>query len=175
MGRSIDGVLSRESLDSYLTDSYARAAAYSYRVAGAFPGFHDIYQEAGVSASYGRLDAADGDTLRHTLDLALASDPDVVQLITWNDYGEGTTLEPTRETGYAYLEIVQAARRASIEPGFAFTANDIRLPERLLALRRDRAALPYARDLDATFAAIAAGDADLARSILDALEKQLAP
>ena len=175
MGRSIDGVLSPESLDAYLTDSYARAGAYSYRVAGAFPGFHDIYKEAGVSESYGRLDAADGDTLRHTLDLALASDPDVVQLITWNDYGEGTMLEPTRETGYTYLEIIQAARRASIEPGFAFTADDLRLPERLLALRRDRAALRFAPDLDAAFAALVAGDAALARSILDAVEQRLAP
>lgn len=175
MGRSIDGILSRESLDDYLVQSNANAEAYSYRVAGAFPGFRDIYKEAGVSASYGRLDAADGDTLRHTLELALQSDPDVVQLITWNDYGEGTAIEPTRETGYTYLEIIQAARRASSEPGFAFIADDLRLPERLLALRRDRSALRYARDLDAVFSAIQAADAPLARAILDAIEKTVVP
>lgn len=175
MGRSIDGVLSRESLDDYLAQSYANAEVYAYRVAAAFPGFHDIYNEVGVSAGYGRLDAADGDTLRHTLGLALQSDPDVVQLITWNDYGEGTAIEPTREAGYTYLEIIQATRRASIEPGFAFTTDDLRLPERLLALRRDRSALRYARDLDAAFAAIVAADAPLARTILDAIEKNVVP
>ena len=31
----------------------------------------------------------------------------MVQLITWNDYGEGTMIEPTMEFGYTMLEHVQ--------------------------------------------------------------------
>ena len=175
MWLSTGGVLTREALDGYLGGSYARTAGDPYRVAGAFPGFHDFYSEAGVSNSYGYLDALSGDTLQHTLDLALASDPDVVQLITWNDYGEGTAIEPTRETGYHYLEIVQAARRSGIDPAFAFGPEDLGLAERLLALRRDRAGLVHAAELDAAFAAIVSGDADLARLLLDAIPSTPTP
>ena len=59
----------------------------------------------------------------------------LVQLVTWNDYGEGTIFEPTYESGYQALEIVQEARRKEA-PGFVFTAEDLRLPVRLLELRR---------------------------------------
>ena len=32
---------------------------------------------------------------------------DYLQLVTWNDFGEGTIFEPTLETGYTYLKTVQ--------------------------------------------------------------------
>ena len=33
--------------------------------------------------------------------------PPSVQISTWNDYGEGTIIEPTKEFKYQYLEILQ--------------------------------------------------------------------
>lgn len=44
--------------------------------------------------------------LRSTLDLALASRPEIVQIVTWNDFNEGTVIEPTRETGFQYLDAI---------------------------------------------------------------------
>jgi hypothetical protein len=99
------------TLQEYLERFYRNAQRRDLIVGSAFPGFYDIYQEAGVHSSYGHLDAHDGKTLRYTLDLALAQNPDIVQLVTWNDYGEGTTIEPTIEYGYQYLEMIQAARQ----------------------------------------------------------------
>jgi hypothetical protein len=155
-------------LESYLERFYRNAQRRDFIVGSAFPGFFDIYAEADVRSSYGYLSARNGDTLRETLDMALAQNSEIVQLVTWNDYGEGTTLEPTIEYGYQYLEIVQEARQ-KLDGGFAPTADDLQLPMRLLQLRR-----AYAGDadinaqLDNVFSAIIAGDLATAREILDA-------
>ena len=45
-------------------------------------------------------------TFEATLDLALQR-TDNVQVATWNDYGEGTIIEPTDEFQYQYLTILQ--------------------------------------------------------------------
>ena len=163
-----DGVLSQEALDNYLTSFYRKAQRWDYLVAAAFPGFQDIYKEAGISTEARYLDPRDGDTFRLTLGMALDQGPDVIQLITWNDYGESTSIEPTEEFGYRYLEVVQEARRATDRAGFRFAADDLRLPLRLFQLRQKHAndAEANAR-LDQVFDAILAGDLDLARAILD--------
>ena len=166
MHASTNGVLSPEGLKSYLTLFYARAKAWDYQVAGAFPGFRDIYKDAGVSSEARYLDPQDGETFRFTLEKALAQQPDVVQLITWNDYGETTSIEPTEETGYRYLEMVQEARRAMDEE-FPFTAGDLQLPFHLFQLRKVQAddAATQAK-LDEAAAALLAWDAAAARAIL---------
>uniref|UniRef100_A0A6A7G9U7 Glycosyl hydrolase family 71 n=1 Tax=Hirondellea gigas TaxID=1518452 RepID=A0A6A7G9U7_9CRUS len=72
----------------------------------AFPGFFDIYE-----TSYGFVDSqwADGPTFQQTLQMALAnSTAGIVQLVTWNDFEEGTVIEPTLEFGYGYLDMVKA-------------------------------------------------------------------
>lgn len=163
--------LAPAALDAYLDLFYRNARRRDLVVGSAFPAFHDIYAQAGVRSSYGFIDPLDGETLRHTLDVALTNDARIVQLVTWNDYGEGTIIEPTEEFGTQYLEIVQETRR-SLEPeAFAFTADDLALPLRLFHLRRE-----YAGDnnintrLDDAFSAIIAGDTSAASDILDELE-----
>jgi hypothetical protein len=162
-----EGVLSQEALENYLTAFYKKAERWDYQVAGAFPGFQDIYKEAGISDEARYLDPRDGETFRVTMQMALDRDPDVIQLITWNDYGESTSIEPTEEFGYQYLEMVQEARRATDKAGFPFTADDLPLPLQLFKLRQKHAndAEVNAR-LDQVFDAILAGDLDLARAIL---------
>jgi hypothetical protein len=32
---------------------------------------------------------------------------DYIQIVTWNDYGEGTMIELTREFGYTFLTLLQ--------------------------------------------------------------------
>lgn len=130
----------------------------------AYPRFHDIYAEAGVHESWGRIDDAGGATFRDTLAAALASGAEIVQVATWNDWGEGTQIEPSREHGTRDLAVLQAARRAD-DGAFPWEPADLVLPARLLAARRaggDGAAL------DGAAAAIVAGDASRARRLLPA-------
>jgi hypothetical protein len=162
------GVLSQEVLESYLSTFYHKAEQWEYLVAGAFPGFQDIYAEAGVAAESRYLDPQEGETFRLTLQRALDQRPDVIQLITWNDYGESTNIEPTEEYGYRYLEMVQETRRATDDAGFPFTAEDLRLPQQLFDRRNQ-----YAGDagvnarLDQVYEDVLAGDLDRARALLD--------
>ncbi len=170
MWMSRDGVLSPEALDSYLTGFYAKAERWEYKVAGAFPGFHDIYEEAGIGTETRYLDPRDGETFRETLQLALDQNPHVIQLITWNDYGETTSIEPTEELGTRYLEMVQDARRASDPSPFPFTPEDLELPLRLFELRRAHAGDPVANAaLDEVWNAVMAEDVDAAWAVLTEL------
>jgi hypothetical protein len=171
MWASKGGVLSQEALESYLTGFYSKAAKRDYLVAGAFPGFKDIYEEAGIAEETRYLDPRDGETFTYTLNLALEQEPDVIQLITWNDYGETTSIEPTEEFGYQYLEAVQDGRR-SIDETFAYTADDLRLPLRLFLLRKqNRYHDDVNAQLDEVFKLMLAGELETARAALDELVK----
>ncbi|MFN8451204.1 MAG: glycoside hydrolase family 71/99-like protein [Anaerolineae bacterium] len=160
--------LLQTTLERYLSLFYRNAQRRDLIVGSAFPGFKDIYAQAGVRASFGSINPRDGETLRYTLDLALEQGARIVQLVTWNDYGEGTIIEPTEEFGYQYLEIVQETRR-SLESGFAPTADDLRLPLALFNARRAHAGDAEANaQLDEAFQALISGDTDAARAILSA-------
>lgn len=170
MWASTAGVLTQESLQQYLSDFYNKAKDWDYVVGGAFPGFHDIYKEAKVSNGYGFLDSYEGRTFHFTLQTALDHQPDLIQLITWNDYGEGTIIEPTEEFGYRYLEMVQEARRAT-DPAFTYTAADLPLPLALYQQRKAHRDDPAALEqLDRAADALLAGDLDTARGIVEGME-----
>lgn len=159
--------LNPKVLQSYLDLFYRNAKKRDFVVGSAFPAFLDIYEEAGVRSSYGTIDPQDGETLRSTLATALAANPDIIQLVTWNDYGEGTIIEPTEETGTQYLEIVQDTRRDLNEANFTYTADDLDLPFQLFTLRREHEGDAEANArLDEVFTAIVAGDLETARAIL---------
>ena len=170
MWASQNGVLTQQALNNYLSDFYQESASWDYLVASAFPGFHDIYDEAGLGFSYGYLDPLDGGTFRNTLDTALNHNPDVIQIVTWNDYGEGTIVEPTSEFGYQYLEMIQDTKRGSIDPTFPFTVEDLEIPIQVYNLRKI-----YEDDgevnqiLDYIFNLIILGDLHSAVVIIDSL------
>lgn len=46
-------------------------------------------------------------TLRDTFLRSWRGDPEVIQLITWNDFNEGTALEPTVDLGYQYIDAIE--------------------------------------------------------------------
>jgi len=167
MSLSAGGELRPEVLAQYLGNFYAKTSQDRYKVGGAFPGFKDIYEQGGAGSSYGYLDERGGETFRATLQDALVHDLDMIQLITWNDYGEGTGIEPTVQFEYRYLELTQAARRA-IEGGrFAYTAEDLRLPLRVYELRSRYAAEPAAAaELARLGEALLAGDVKTAAKLL---------
>ncbi len=142
-----------------------RRKAIAADIPVAFPRFHDFYKAAGVSAGYGEIPDADGRTYETTLAEALAKGAPVVQVATWNDWGEGTPIEPSTEFGYRDLEATQRARRR-IDPRFPFAAADLRLPMRLYERRK---AGGDAKRLDAVAKALATGRSAEARRLLKGL------
>jgi len=116
---------------TYLSDLYARKHAEDSVIAVVFPKFHDIYEK-----SYGYIDDRDGKTFEETLELSMKSEAALVQIATWNDYGEGTIIEPTVEFGYRYLESLQKHKARKSGKTFQHTADDLRLPLMLYTLRK---------------------------------------
>jgi hypothetical protein len=171
MWKAKAGKLETKDLDSYF-DAYD--ARVELKIAGAFPGFHDIYQEAGVQPSHGRLDSRGGETFRHTLERAIASKTPFVQIITWNDFGEGTCVEPAREYGYRYLEAVQQARRQFPNDPFTYQPADLRLPLRIYQFRKRVArSSPDGKVLDQVVDRLFAADISGASRQLEALSKSV--
>jgi len=132
-------------------------------IAVAFPSFQDIYRQAGLHDSYGFISDRDGATFRETLDLAWKSGSPVVQVATWNDYGEGTVVEPTWKLGYRYLEMLQERVDTEFEP------RDLRLPAQLYRLRKQQGNTP---DLQQVSDALLSGDLAPARKILPQAEQE---
>lgn len=128
----------------------------------AFPRFVDIYAEAKVGPSHGKLDDDKGRSFRMMLELALQSKAAVVQLATWNDWGEGTQIEPSREFGYRDLETVQQLRRTHLDEEFAAEASDLRLPLELYQQRVQASRPEETKRLDDIVAMIIVGELEQA-------------
>lgn len=131
----------------------------------AFPRFHDIYDEAKVHASYGEIPDDGGRTFTMTLERALNSGAPLVQIATWNDWGEGTQIEPSTEFGYRDLEAIQRLRREHVDSHFAAKPGDLRLPYRLWKLHRAQRR-PPSPELDEIARLLASGRISGARSAL---------
>jgi glycoprotein endo-alpha-1,2-mannosidase len=88
-------------------NSFYNKTHLQYLMGSAYPRFHDFYEEGGSGASYGYVDFNEGETLRNTLAKAKDRNAKYLQLVTWNDFGEGTVIEPTVEDQFLCLEIIQ--------------------------------------------------------------------
>lgn len=170
MWASENGVLSMTALNSYLIGFYEQAAEWPAAGGSAFPGFHDIYSEAGVGDSYGYLDAQGTFTFESTLNSAVSQNPEIIQLVTWNDYGEGTIIEPTAEFGTAYLEIVQNVVRTNYSPGFQYIGEHLQIPMEILQLRREYWYSTAVNNvLDDVFDLVVAGQMTVAKAKIDSI------
>lgn len=138
---------------------YERAKGWATYIPAAYPRFHDFYKEAGIHDSWGYVEDADGKTFQTTLARALSSGAPIVQIATWNDWGEGTQIEPSTEFGYRDLVTLQRLRHSR------FAAEDLRLPVRLYLLQKKR------RDprLNRVSTLLFAGRTMEAKKILDSL------
>ncbi|GHC00402.1 endo-1,3-alpha-glucanase family glycosylhydrolase [Cerasicoccus arenae] len=70
------------------------------------PGFDD----SGVNGwGHGpRVTPRDGDSiLKKTFDMAFEGNPEIIQVVTWNDFNEGTAIEPSLDEGYLYLDSLE--------------------------------------------------------------------
>jgi hypothetical protein len=78
-------------------------------IPSAAPGF-DARKVGGTSV----VDRQGGATLRTELDAAATSAPDAVGLISWNEFSENTHVEPSRNHGSRYLQVVADVRGAKL-------------------------------------------------------------
>jgi hypothetical protein len=164
-------VLTAAKLQSYLAAFDQKGAAWPGFVSSGFPRFHDIYSQAGVGASYGSLVDAGGGTLTNTLARGFTNNSTIVQVVTWNDYGEGTMVEPTLDFGYRDLGIVQNLRKQYLDSGFSYGTNDLALAFRFYNLRNQYAGnQPISAELNRIFTNIVTGNLSAARLQLSGIE-----
>lgn len=168
MWKSKDKKLTLAQVEEYLKEFYAKPTT---TIGVAFPGFHDIYEEAGVHPSYGFLDADGGSVFTQTLRWALESKSPLIQIATWNDFGEGTAIEPAREYNYRYLEVIRQKRAG--KRTVADNSADLRLPLRIYGLRKRAKTIARQKELDAVVGLLKDGDANKAKKSLDTLERQI--
>ncbi|MDR0644592.1 MAG: discoidin domain-containing protein [Treponema sp.] len=159
---SSGGKLAIPRLITYLNNFYEKQNGKPFLIGTVFPEFHDIYAQAG-GKSYGFLDYSDGETFKLTYDAVEKAHPDVIQVTTWNDYGEGTCVEPTIERGYASLEHLQDIRK-KWDLGFTFNYTDLRIPIELyrIMVGEDDEKKQQVKEI---YTAIFDGDAEMARNL----------
>ena len=121
---SVDGVFAwvgeaqSEDLSNY-------AKRFDFFGGGALFEFREFYEEGGWQATnQSKLFNRNGALLRETLNNAKNTNSDFIQLITWNDWGEGTAIEPSREYEYQQLETIQEFLGMPLNPrSFALTVE----------------------------------------------------
>ena len=95
--------------NSHLSNFYANNLPnLSIAMGSAYPGFKDFYAQGGGGDPIGwTIEHNNGATLDETLNLAKNANLNYLQLITWNDFGEGTMIEPTVEFQYSFIEKIK--------------------------------------------------------------------
>jgi hypothetical protein len=150
---------------------YSNTQKWTSFIAGAYPRFDDCYKDAGVGPSWGHIDDLDGKTYEQTLTRALTSKAPIIQIATWNDWGEGTMIEPSQEMGYRDLETTQRLVRKYIKPSLSLTPGDLRLPMELYKLRKDTSLSALQRSkLDSISDLLFNGKITMARRMLTKLK-----
>ncbi|HMO63445.1 MAG TPA: glycoside hydrolase family 71/99-like protein [Ferruginibacter sp.] len=100
-----------QSHTTRLNNFYAGSYNPGVKISSVYPGFKTYYTEGGWPGPTWTIAANGTNTFVQLLDLALKQFTPYLQLNTWNDYGEGTMLEPTSEAsggfGYKLLTALQ--------------------------------------------------------------------
>lgn len=120
----------------------------SLKIGSAFPGFHDYYEEGGWGQSYGYVSHLGGETFQKGLDLAQSNSLSYLQLVTWNDFGEGTMIEPTVEFQFLFLEKIQEFS------GVAYGVEELELVYQYYQKRKESDNAEFQRKLDDVFQAL---------------------
>jgi hypothetical protein len=95
------------NLNNFYTSSYNPGT----KISVGYPGFNSFYAQGGWPGPTWTIASNGTSTFLQTLTLALQSSAPYLQIATWNDYGEGTMIEPTDSTtggfGYSLLTTLQ--------------------------------------------------------------------
>ncbi|WP_224362307.1 glycoside hydrolase family 71/99-like protein [Hyalangium versicolor] len=128
----------------------------------AYPGFNPFYQAGGWGGPTWTLPYNGTGTFGQTVDLAKNSGVNWIQLATWNDYGEGSMIEPTREFGYGFLTTLQQ------KLGVPYSQTQLELVNTLFNQRKQYAGNSSKQaQLDQASAYLAALQPDQASAILN--------
>lgn len=143
---------------------YSIASNYGIYIGGAMPGFHDHYKASGQGDGYTTYDDEGGALFQRQLAAAKSAGLRWLQVSTWNDYGEGTIIEPTTEFGYRYLTQLQSFT------GVSYTQAVLESIYQWYQLRKKLSANAAAqKKLDQAYVYFAALQPDKAAAILKAL------
>ncbi|MCC9601258.1 glycoside hydrolase family 99-like domain-containing protein [Stieleria sp. JC731] len=137
----------------------------------AFPRFNDIYKKAGINEGYPVLPDNKGQTFKSTFTKAIGSKAAIVQIATWNDWGEGTQIEPSVEFGYRDLNFIRSVCVPSPNSSPPDELELLRIPLRLYELRRSTSRDSLQPALDELVTKIIAGDTPFVLKRLEELEK----
>lgn len=114
---------------TFLTNFYTKSFS-GIKMGSAYPGFKTFYNEGGWGGPTFEINHNGTETFATTLQKALDSKVDYIQLVTWNDYGEGTMIEPTREFEYTFLTTLQT------KLGVSNNEYDLELVNKMYELRK---------------------------------------
>jgi|GEM_PF-1087104 len=100
-------------------------------IGSAYPGFNDYWDEGGTNIGpFRNIPYDNGLTFINTLNMSKTYNPDILQIVTWNDFQEGTQIEPTVEDGYKYLNMLQNFT------GINTDEDDLKMAKRIYDLRK---------------------------------------
>jgi hypothetical protein len=88
-------------------------------IAPVAPGF-----DARVVGGHSVIPRREGETLRHSLGAAIASSPDAIGLISWNEFSENTHVEPSERYGASSLRQLADALGAGFVMGADFDSSE---------------------------------------------------
>lgn len=78
------------------------------KISGAYPGFKDYYLQGGWTNNHLNWEiGVSTATLAERLNYSKSINSKVIQIQTFNDFGEGTMMEPTVEFGFSFLHELQ--------------------------------------------------------------------
>jgi len=91
-----------------VVDNYYRQVSnFALPIGVVYPGFKSFYAAGGADGPTWQIAHNGTGTFSTMLDKALNSGVSIIQFATWNDYGEGTMIEPTEEFGFSFLTTMQ--------------------------------------------------------------------
>lgn len=162
---SVDGAFAwvSESGDPSNT-FYDYAKKYSYQIGGAIPGYKDFYKEGGWGNNNKEYDSKNLTLFNETLNAAYSKKVSAIQLITWNDYGEGTIIEPTEEFKYKYLTEIQKFT------GVTYGQNELSIPVKMYLKRKEHKGKIFENQvLDQVFNLLISLQTDEAQRLIDSI------
>ncbi|HVI47316.1 MAG TPA: glycoside hydrolase family 71/99-like protein [Chitinophaga sp.] len=86
---------------------YSQLSRFPTPIGVVYPGFHTFYAAGNADGPNWQIPYNGTGVFSLMIDKALQSSVPIIQFATWNDYGEGTMIEPTQEFGYGFLTVMQ--------------------------------------------------------------------
>ena len=125
-GQLEPGIVTMVQLDGFMGAFYrSRQRNRPYKITSVWPAF---------DSHLGRIEYNNGAVFDHLWEMAIDFEPNIIQLVTWNDFQEGTCIEPSIERGYNELEYIQS-RVKEWDSSFPYTKEDLRWPLEFYKLR----------------------------------------